>query len=195
MTDQVGVVSILSKRLGFLPIPEPNEIDEANTTVLVFCLRFQPFPPFPLSTMIFDRSHVLLHHSSLNTVFYGVEHAVSSPDIPIHQFRGIRYAVVPARFRQSILCSSYPPVVDATKYGYAFLFHSAIFLSSRPLLSPICPQPNQKSLEEELIGIPDTDIPRQVLAQDEFGCLNLNITTPAHQSSSSRFPVMVWVHG
>ncbi|KAF8136913.1 Alpha/Beta hydrolase protein [Boletus edulis] len=127
--------------------------------------------------MILDRSHVVLHHPSLNTSFHGVEPTVSSPDLSIHQFRGIKYAIVPARFRQSVLCSSYPPVVDATKFG------------------PICPQPHQKSLEEELIGIPDTDIPRQVLVQDEFDCLNLNITAPTHQSSLSRFPVMVWVHG
>lgn len=145
--------------------------------------------------MIFDREHVLLHHSSLNTTFYGVEHTISSPNIPIHQFRGIKYAVVPARFRQSIVCSSYPPVVDATKFGYAFLFHSAILFRSCLPLSPICPQSHQKSLEEQLIGIPDTDIPRQVLAQDEFDCLNLNITTPAHRCSHSRLPVMVWVHG
>ncbi|KAF8551769.1 alpha/beta-hydrolase [Imleria badia] len=127
--------------------------------------------------MILDRSHVVLHHSSLNTVFHGVEHTISSPDAPIHQFRGIKYAIVPARFRQSMLYASYPPIVDATKFG------------------PICPQPIQKSLEEELIGLPDTDIPRQVLLQDEFDCLNLNITTPAHQSSFSRCPVMIWVHG
>lgn len=145
--------------------------------------------------MILDRSHTPLHHPSLNTTFYGVQHSVSSPDIPIHQFRGIKYASVPARFHQSILCSSYPPIVDATKFGYASIFHSPIPFSSCPPLSPICPQPNQKSLEEELIGLPDTDIPRQVLVQDEFDCLNLNITAPAHQSSISRLPVMFWVHG
>lgn len=145
--------------------------------------------------MIFDRSHVLLHHPTLNTTFHGVDHSLTTPDIPIHQFRGIKYAIVPARFRQSILCSSYPPVVDATKFGCACPFHSPILSRLLLPLSPICPQPNQKSLEEELAGIPDTDLPRQVLVQDEFDCLNLNITTPAHQSSVSQLPVMLWVHG
>ena len=79
--------------------------------------------------------------------------------------------------------------------GMPSLFHHVIFFRSAPPLSPICPQPNQRSLEEELIGLPDIDIPRQVLAQDEFDCLNLNITAPAHQSSLSRLPVMIWVHG
>ena len=69
------------------------------------------------------------------------------------------------------------------------------FFRSAPPLSPICPQPNQRSLEEELIGLPGTDIPRQVLVQDEFDCLNLNITAPARQGSLSRLPVMIWVHG
>jgi carboxylesterase type B len=145
--------------------------------------------------MILDRSHVVLHHSSLNTTFHGIEHTVSSPASPIHQFRGIGYAIVPARFRQSVLCTSYPPMVDATKFGYASLFHYAIYFRSASPLSPICPQPNQRSLEEELIGLPYTDIPRQVLVQDEFDCLNLNITAPAHRSSLSRLPVMIWVHG
>ncbi|KAG9311718.1 Carboxylesterase family-domain-containing protein [Chiua virens] len=161
------------KGLKFLPVLEPNEIDVNAVQVR----RVFLFPSFNLPTMILDRCRVSLHHSSLDTTFHGIQHPVSSLDIPIHQFRGIKYAVVPARFRQSIICSSYPPEVDATKHG------------------PICPQASQRSLEEELIGLSETDIPRQVFLQDEFECLNLNITTPAHHTSHSRLPVMVWVHG
>ncbi|KIJ63208.1 hypothetical protein HYDPIDRAFT_29895 [Hydnomerulius pinastri MD-312] len=127
--------------------------------------------------MILDRSHAILHHSGLETTFKGIEHPISTSEVSIHQFRGIKYASVPSRFRQSQLCTSYPPIVDATRYG------------------PICPQTNQKSLEEGLIGLADSDIPRQVLMQDEFECLNLNITCPGGQNSGSRLPVMVWVHG
>lgn len=61
--------------------------------------------------------------------------------------------------------------------------------------SPICPQPDGKSLEEELIGLADCDIPRQVFKQDEFDCLNLNITCPAGHDRESQIPVMVWIHG
>ncbi|KAF8838942.1 alpha/beta-hydrolase [Paxillus ammoniavirescens] len=127
--------------------------------------------------MILDRSHAILYHSTLGTTFKGIEHAISASQLAVHQFRGIKYATIPARFRQSHLVTSYPSLVDATKYG------------------PICPQTNQKSLEEELIGLSDTDIPRQVLLQDEFECLSLNITCPPGQNSESRLPVMVWVHG
>lgn len=126
--------------------------------------------------MIFDRPHVLLHHSMLRTTFKGVDHPISTPDVSIHQFRGIKYASVPARFRQSKLVSSYPPSVDATHYG------------------PICPQPNQNNFEEEF-GLADSDIPRQVFKQDEFECLNLNITCPAGHHRKSHIPVMVWIHG
>ncbi|EGO03463.1 hypothetical protein SERLA73DRAFT_101623 [Serpula lacrymans var. lacrymans S7.3] len=127
--------------------------------------------------MILDQTHVLLHHSVLETTFKGVEHTISTPDIPISQFRGIKYASVPARFRQSKLFTSYPAVVDATRYG------------------PICPQMKQKSLEEDLIGLSESDIPRQVFEQDEFECLNLNITCPAGITHESRLPVMLWFHG
>jgi hypothetical protein len=73
--------------------------------------------------MILDRSHVILHHSVLGTTFRGIDHPISTLDVPIHQFRGIKYANVPARFRQSKLVVSYPSVVDATRYGYvSFLY-------------------------------------------------------------------------
>lgn len=127
--------------------------------------------------MILDRSHVILHHSLLGTTFRGIDHPISTTDVPIHQFRGIKYASVPARFRQSKLVVSYPSVVDATRYG------------------PICPQPDRKSFEEELIGLSDSDIPRQIFKKDEFECLNLNITCPAGHHRDSPIPVMVWIHG
>ncbi|OAX40611.1 alpha/beta-hydrolase [Rhizopogon vinicolor AM-OR11-026] len=127
--------------------------------------------------MILDRSHVTLHHTVLGTTFKGIEHPISTPGVPIHQFRGIKYATIPARFRQSKLVTSYPSSVDATRHG------------------PICPQSDQKSLEEELIGLAESDIPRQVFKQDEFECLNLNITCPAGHHCESQLPVMVWIHG
>ncbi|KAF5389993.1 hypothetical protein D9757_003878 [Collybiopsis confluens] len=119
-----------------------------------------------------------LHHISLDSVFRGVEHSLSSPDTPIHQYRGIKYASVPARFRRSKVFSSYPPAVDASRYG------------------PICPQiKGMKIFEETLFGLNDDDIPQQILKQNEFECLNLNITCPGGLTPQSHLPVMVWVHG
>ncbi|KAJ7089265.1 Alpha/Beta hydrolase protein [Mycena belliarum] len=119
----------------------------------------------------------VLLHSGLGTAFYGIQHASSTPATPIHQYRGIKYASIPARFRQSHLVTTLPPKTDASCYG------------------PICPQLQKKSFEEELFGLGRNDVPQQALEQDEFECLNLNITCPAGLTSQSRVPVMLWVHG
>ncbi|KAJ7064877.1 Alpha/Beta hydrolase protein [Mycena amicta] len=118
----------------------------------------------------------VVHHTGLKTSFHGVRHPASSPETPIHQYRGIQYATIPARFRQSHLCTGLPTRVDCSQYG------------------PICPQLQKRSLEEELFGM-GHDVPQQILEQNEFECLNLNITCPAGLTSRSRIPVMLWVHG
>jgi carboxylesterase type B len=51
------------------------------------------------------------------------------------------------------------------------------------------------SLEETMFGLNDDDIPKQNLKQNEFECLNLNITCPGGLTPQSHLPVMVWVHG
>ncbi|KAF9482676.1 alpha/beta-hydrolase [Pholiota conissans] len=119
-----------------------------------------------------------LHHLALHTTFCGLQHPLSTPAAPIHQYRGIKYASIPARFRQSKVFHSYPVITDATTYG------------------PICPQKvPPKSLQESLFGIPMDIIPNQKLQQNEFECLNLNITCPGNLTSRSRVPVMLWIHG
>lgn len=50
-------------------------------------------------------------------------------------------------------------------------------------------------MEETLFGITQQEIPHQDLRQDEFECLNLNITCPAGLTPLSRLPVMLWIHG
>jgi carboxylesterase type B len=60
---------------------------------------------------------VSLEHTTLHTTFTGLVHPLSVPDAPVAQFRGVRYASIPARFRQSVLVSSYPEKVDATAHG------------------------------------------------------------------------------
>jgi carboxylesterase type B len=119
-----------------------------------------------------------LFHTSLQTTFYGVNHPLSTEATPIHQYLGVKYASVPARFRQSRLLKTYPSVVDASTPG------------------PICPQPrNSRSFEEALLGIADDVSPKQNLVFDEFECLNLNITCPAGLTPQSHVPVMLWIHG
>jgi hypothetical protein len=64
-------------------------------------------------------THPFVRHSALRTTFIGINHPLSTIDIPIVQFRGIKYASVPARFRQAKLFASYPATTDATRYGSA----------------------------------------------------------------------------
>ena len=73
----------------------------------------------------------------------------------------------------------------------SFIFSSYIFFAR-----PICPQEKPAiSIEETLFGISQQEIPQQDLKQDEFECLNLNITCPAGLTPNSRLPVMLWIHG
>jgi carboxylesterase type B len=67
---------------------------------------------------MFDGTRPEIRHTTLDTTFVGVAHSLSTSDLPINQFRGIKYASVPARFRQAKLFTSYPRVTDATRYGY-----------------------------------------------------------------------------
>ncbi|KAH9849061.1 carboxylesterase [Lenzites betulinus] len=116
-------------------------------------------------------------HEALKTTFTGIVHPISTPDAPVHQYRGIKYASIPARFRQSKLCTHYPPLTDCSRFG------------------PICPQPMFKSVEEELFNLTEDCIPDQALILSEFECLNLNITCPADSTPDSHYPVMIWIHG
>ena len=82
---------------------------------------FQPSPhplshphhPLPLNMA----PSVLLTHEALSTTFEGVNHPLSTSKLPIQQFRGIKYASIPARFRQSKLFTSYSAHTKATNHG------------------------------------------------------------------------------
>lgn len=65
-----------------------------------------------------DSEEPVVLHDDLDTTFAGVLHPISTPEAPVHQYRGIKYATIPARFRQSRLHTIYPPQTDATHYGW-----------------------------------------------------------------------------
>ncbi|KAI0053158.1 alpha/beta-hydrolase [Auriscalpium vulgare] len=119
----------------------------------------------------------VVRHSVLGTTFTGIQHALSTAEIPVHQYRGIKYAAFPGRFHQSKLFSAYHSRTDATRYG------------------PVCPQPKGPTIEEELFGFAEDEFPVQNLKQIESECLNLNITCPGGLTRESRIPVMLWIHG
>ncbi|TFY68175.1 hypothetical protein EVJ58_g1151 [Rhodofomes roseus] len=53
----------------------------------------------------------------------------------------------------------------------------------------------QPDADAELFGISEDNIPVQLLKQNEFECLNLDITCPGSATPELRLPVMLWVHG
>ncbi|KAJ5127999.1 Carboxylesterase type B [Penicillium atrosanguineum] len=113
-----------------------------------------------------------VHHATLNATFKGIQR---DGQVPVHQFLGIKYASVPARFEKSEPVNDFAgAVVDATKYG------------------PRCPQ--MEVDVRHLLRIPaDFEIAPE--PEDEFECLNLEITCPPLSSIKEPLPVLVWIHG
>ena len=135
-------------------------------------------------------------HENLHTTFNGIVHPISNEQAAVHQYLGIKYASVPARFRHSKLFTSFPPVVDATQNGSVIqLLYIGCNIYLSRWSSPICPQSRSQSYEMELFGLPDDVLPQQILKQSEFECLNLNITCPAGVVPGSGLPVMLFIHG
>lgn len=60
----------------------------------------------------------VVRHTLLKTTFTGLQHTLSTAELPIHQYRGVKYASIPARFRQAKLFTSYRSSTDSTRYGY-----------------------------------------------------------------------------
>lgn len=61
-------------------------------------------------------SDPIVHHAALNATFKGILR--NSQSTPVHQFLGIKYANVPARFEKAEPVTGFEgTVVDATKYG------------------------------------------------------------------------------
>jgi carboxylesterase type B len=133
-------------------------------------------------------------HERLGTIFHGIKHPVSNSTHQLEQFRGIKYASIPARFRRSRLVSSYPPDVDATRYGYVHLTQATYPSANKFPPRPIAPQAKVRNVES-LYGLHPGQYPIESFSQSEFECLNLNITAPAYLSPDSNLPVIVWVHG
>ncbi|EKG19359.1 Carboxylesterase type B [Macrophomina phaseolina MS6] len=109
-------------------------------------------------------------HDSLNATFHGVVRG------SVAQFRGIKYGQIPERFALPEGVDDWAGRnVECKKYG------------------PKCPQ--QEFDVGHLLRLPeDVDIPKD--EEDEFECLNLDVTMPAMADKrKGTLPVMVWIHG
>lgn len=119
-----------------------------------------------------------IKHSTLNATLHGV---LRRGGADVLQFRGIKYGHVPARFAAPIAVDDWAGAnVDCKEYG------------------PRCPQ--QAFDVGYLLRLPeDVELPRE--REDEFECLNLDISMPASEARVEErkreglLPVMVWIHG
>ncbi|KAF9640419.1 hypothetical protein BFW01_g12225 [Lasiodiplodia theobromae] len=118
-----------------------------------------------------------IKHSTLNATLHGV---LRRGGADVLQFRGIKYGHVPARFTAPIAVDDWAGAnVDCKEYG------------------PRCPQ--QAFDVGYLLRLPeDVELPRE--REDEFECLNLDISMPASEARVGErkreglLPVMVWIH-
>ncbi|KAL1972988.1 hypothetical protein VTN31DRAFT_6530 [Thermomyces dupontii] len=116
----------------------------------------------------------LQHHPSGATL---LGQTITVDGIPINAYRGIKYGTIPARFERAHLAPLEEfrgHTVDATRYG------------------PRCPQVNVDV--RHLLRIPE-EYQLAEEEEDEFECLNLDVTVPANVSDETPLPVLVWIYG
>ncbi|OHE99046.1 carboxylesterase [Colletotrichum orchidophilum] len=111
-----------------------------------------------------------LESKSLGSTLLGVDVGM------IVQFRGIPYGNIVSRFAEPGPIAISPQEINCTEFG------------------PRCPQ--VKVDVGHLLRIPfEHRLPDE--AEDEFRCLNLDVTVPNSQQlpTGQRLPVLVWIHG
>ena len=130
-----------------------------------------------------------VHHPTLNCRLVGK----SSQNVI--EYRGLKYASIPGRWKESTLLDSLPTdpsqndIHDATKFG------------------PSCPQ-NRAAQAWDLTLVGDAVLPCEQgqgkeEVMNEFECLHLNVVVPRQsqesvkigKQKSGELPVFVWVHG
>ncbi|CAO2656928.1 Nn.00g057310.m01.CDS01 [Neocucurbitaria sp. VM-36] len=129
-------------------------------------------------------SNNILVHPSLKCQLRGI------PSASVVQFRNLKYASIPARYKEPILSDSLAVdsdgVFNATRFG------------------PSCPHlRGAQAWDLTLLGditLPCEQGQGKTERMDEFECLHLNVTVPKFSSSRRRtsrlgLPVFVWVHG
>ncbi|KAK9246268.1 Alpha/Beta hydrolase protein [Lipomyces tetrasporus] len=95
----------------------------------------------------------------------------------VTQFRAIKFATIPGRFRQSVLLPTLPKR-DFTTWG------------------PVCPQAWTPNFVGGLAM--GGQLQPEQRTYDEFECLNLTLTVPTYlltQPNQDPVPVVAWVHG
>jgi carboxylesterase type B len=110
-----------------------------------------------------------IHHEALNATFTGVDLGSCS------QYRGIQYATISKRFAQPTLKTNWQGKhANCQQWG------------------PRCPQ-NRYDIGH-LLRAPHGNVFYDE-TEDEYACLNLDVTVPANTGRDAGLPVMIWIHG
>lgn len=139
-------------------------------------------------------------HAQLGATFNGI--VVDSYGERISQFKSIKYAQIPARFERAIPVTDDQfngKTIDATKYGCVAIarYQEDEGMSKRGTSlttrrRPRCPQAHVDV--RHLLRIPE-DYGINEEPEDEFECLNLDITLPDNVASGKSLPVLIWIYG
>ncbi|OBT53622.1 hypothetical protein VE04_05340 [Pseudogymnoascus sp. 24MN13] len=119
-----------------------------------------------------------LIHSSLHAVLDGTEAKLDPTAYAVEHYRGIKYGKISQRFAKAALVDDWHgEKLDCSRFG------------------PQCPQNNVDA--GHLLRIPEIlDKGQEEVKQDEFECLNLNVSVPARTTSTKDLlPVLMWIHG
>ncbi|KAL3486116.1 Alpha/Beta hydrolase protein [Aspergillus germanicus] len=114
-----------------------------------------------------------IRHEALQATFTGIE--TTYDGTPVHHFRGIKYADIPARFVRATPVEGFQgKEVDCSRYG------------------PRCPQVDIDV--RHLLRIPE-DYEIKPEPEDEFECLTIDIAASPLETHNGDLPVLVWIHG
>lgn len=166
-----------------------------------------------------DCELVSILHPGLGAVFKGVKTAESSDQesSSVAQFRGIKFARIPARLRNKV--SWRIPAPFSTKISHRLLTQPVMGTSKSHRPDDLCDWYANKCMKsryavkasnhwpEEIEDLLNGASPESLavsgrpesVVMDEFECLNLVITAPVLKSTESvaeqLFPVMIYIHG
>ncbi|KAL1603825.1 hypothetical protein SLS60_005416 [Paraconiothyrium brasiliense] len=122
-----------------------------------------------------------LYHPTLDRTIRG------KPSTSTVQFRNLKYATIPGRWKESVINTKLPhdadDVYDATQFGPSCPFSRAAQAWDLTLVGNVT-MPMEEGIQEPM---------------DEFDCLQLNVTVPKDHlekvAQGEQLPVFVWVHG
>ncbi|KAI5296017.1 hypothetical protein KEM52_006068 [Ascosphaera acerosa] len=109
----------------------------------------------------------------------------------VHQYRGLPYAQIPARWEHSVLLSKLPQPASPGSGGDGDGDEAAFDATA---WGPMAPQPADSIKIDFGLIQKEMPVSAEQLTMDEFGCLNLVVTKPS-TTIEKKLPVLFVIHG